>query len=89
MDKAKRLFGLATIVESDDIKQQLKDAGVELDSHESDLYALLTPESEKIIAGYANKDSVKKFKSEKDGKMWFDIPFADTDYWAEKPGISK
>lgn len=44
MDKANRVFGLATIAEEGgSLYQDLKNAGVELDNHESDLYALVTP----------------------------------------------
>jgi len=86
MDKANRVFGLATIAEEGgSLYQDLKNAGVELDNHESDLYALVTPESEKIIAKYPERRA-KKFKSEKDGKVWFDIPFAYEPFWIEKIG---
>jgi len=84
MDKAKRLLGLAIMVESDDIYQQLMDAGVELDHHESDLYAKVTPESTAIIKNYRMKDNVTVFTNKKDNKPWYDIPFAFTPFWDKK-----
>ena len=63
------------------IYQELKKAGVDLDNHESDLYAKVTPESEKIINFYDHKDNVKRFVSEIDKSQWFDIPFAFDPWW--------
>lgn len=82
--KANKLLALIGMTEEGGgIYQQLKDAGVQLDNHESDLYALVTPESEKIVAEYPHKSNVRKFKGS-DGKMWFDIPFAYEPYWDKK-----
>lgn len=61
------------------IHQQLLAAGVELDSHESDLYAKVTPESTRIVEESDHSSSM--FRSEVDGKMWFDLPFAYEPYW--------
>jgi hypothetical protein len=58
------------------IHQKLKAAGVKLDHHESDLYAIKCPESDRIIAGYKFKQNVILFTSQLDGKPWYDIPFA-------------
>jgi hypothetical protein len=62
-----------------DIYEQLKVAGVPLDNHESDLYALVTPESTKIVE--ASGKSVTTFTSQVDKKVWYDIPFAYTPWW--------
>jgi len=63
------------------IYSELKAAGVPLDSHESDLYAKVTPESETLIARYQFKGNVKRFRSQIDGTPWFDIPFAYESFW--------
>jgi hypothetical protein len=68
------------------IYEQLKEANIPLDSHESDLYAKVTPESEKIISEYKFKDNVSRFKDNINHQMWFDIPFAFRPYW-EKRGL--
>ena len=68
-----------------DIYTQLKGAGVPLDSHESDLYAKVTPEATAIIGGYQFKCNVETFVSQIDGKLWYDIPFAFTPFWESKP----
>jgi hypothetical protein len=63
----------------------LKDAGIPIDSHESDLYALKTPESERILRDYPSRANVTTFLSATDGKVWYDIPFAYIPFWAAKP----
>lgn len=68
------------------IYQQLKRAGVKLDHHESDLYAKVTPTSQRIVNSYRFKSQVKKFRSQIDGKLWFDIPFAYTPFWNKDRG---
>ena len=59
----------------------LLEAGVELDHHYSDLYAKDCEITRKILADYAWKKNSKMFKSNIDGEMWWDIPFAYTPYW--------
>ena len=69
------------------IYQTLKDAGVPLDNHESDLYAKVTPESTRIIAEYKQADTharVSMFVSHLDGERWYDIPFAYTPWWDQR-----
>ena len=63
------------------IYDELKAANLPLDNHESDLYALMTVESMKIIDNYNYKSNVKTFKSQIDGKIWYDIPFAYKPFW--------
>lgn len=58
------------------IYDQLQAAKINLDHHESDLYAEVTDISSKIIAKYPFKCNVTRFRSNIDGKLWFDIPFA-------------
>ena len=66
---------------------QLKEAGVPLDHHESDLYAKVTPESEKIVKASGHSHST--FISNIDNEKWFDIPFAFTPFWGNKPKLTK
>lgn len=65
------------------IYKQLKEAGVPLDNHESDLYAKVTPESKRIVdeAKEEGLSSVTVFKSDTDGALWYDIPFAYEPWW--------
>jgi hypothetical protein len=63
------------------IYQDLKAAGVQLDHHESDLYAKVTPESQAIVDGYRFKCNVTRFTSQIDGLRWYDIPFAYEPFW--------
>ncbi len=66
---------------------RLKDAGCDLDRHESDLYVKDTPEARAIIEAYeadggiTNKESLI---SQVDGKRWIDLPFAFQPYWDAK-----
>lgn len=56
-----------------------------IDHHnfESDLYIKKTPESTKLIAEYEFKSCVTTFRSDIDGCIWYDIPFAYAPYWEE------
>jgi len=65
------------------IYEKIMKAGIEFSSHESDLYVLKTPESEKIISGYKFKSIVSVFYGT-DKRMWYDIPFAYDPYWQKK-----
>jgi hypothetical protein len=65
------------------IYQQLKDAGVKLDHYESDLYAEITSVSIGIIQQYEFKGNVDRFRSDTDGKCYYDIPFAYDPYYTE------
>lgn len=56
------------------VYQQLVAAGVELDSHESDLYALDTPAARAIVANSGR--SWSRFISNRDGRAWLEVPFA-------------
>jgi len=60
----------------------LKDAGIPLDSHESDLYVLANPGSRAILARCGA--SFTAFRSERDGRIWLDIPFAYKPWWDAK-----
>lgn len=60
-------------------------AGVELDSHESDLYALDTSRSRAIL--YAHGKAVIPFRAT-DGRVWLDIPFGFDPFWAKVAGES-
>jgi len=66
---------------------ELKEAGCEIDNHESDLYVKDTDKSRKIITKHGLKFdgwTVQGFRSQIDGERWFDIPFAFTPYWDKR-----
>ena len=63
------------------IYEQLKAAGVPMDSHQSDLYAKKTTESQAIIAACEFRGIVKTFISQIDKTVWYDIPFAYDPFW--------
>ena len=67
-----------------DIYKELKEANINLDCHESDLYAIVCDISSAIIAKYPFKSNITRFRSEIDGKIWFDIPFAYAPFWEKK-----
>jgi len=56
----------------------------EISHYQSDLYLKVTQVSEKIIAEYEFKQSVRMFFSEVDKCYWFDIPFAFDPFWNKK-----
>lgn len=69
-----------------EIYYELKEAGVPLDSHESDLYAKVTDISKGIIDKYQFKSNVKMFRNQIDGTLWYDIPFQYAPFWESKRG---
>lgn len=56
----------------------------EISNHESDLYLKVTQVSEKLIAEYEFKKSVRMFFNQVDKCYWFDIPFAFEPFWNKK-----
>ena len=64
-----------------DVYAALIKAGIETDSHESDLYARDSVEARRVVhdCGYP----VVLFSSS-DGSMWLDLPFAYTPFWTAK-----
>jgi hypothetical protein len=71
------------------IYEELKEAGVELDHHCSDLYAKKCPASEAIVARYKFKTNVTLFRSQIDGEPWYDIPFAFDPQWDNRSVVVK
>lgn len=66
----------------------LKDAGCELDSHQSDLYVLATPKAREIVAAYEAEGHITNrspFRST-DGRLWLELPFHNKPYWEAKLG---
>ena len=61
------------------VYDELKAAGIPIDNHESDLYALYTPDSIRIVKESGHSWTV--FVSQIDGKLWLDIPFAYSPFW--------
>lgn len=70
------------------IYEDMKNLGVEIDHHESDLYVPVTDETRAIVAEYEFKTNVTTFVSQIDKKLWYDIPFAYLPYWERLPGIN-
>jgi len=66
------------------IYHDLKIAGVPLDNHESDLYALVVPASTAIVERYEHRANVRTFRSQLDGALWYDIPFAFLPWWEKR-----
>lgn len=51
----------------------------DIDVHDSDLYLKVSDKSTELVNQMKDKDSglLSKFKSQTDGKMWYEIPFAN------------
>lgn len=57
-------------------------AGVPLDYHESDLYVKDCPEARAILARFPGSANIAHwFRSQLDGAIWWDIPFAYLPWW--------
>ncbi len=68
------------------IHETMKNLGVEISSHYSDLYVPVTEETRTALKNAKPKPYFGTFRSNIDGKMWFDISFAFDPYW-EKVGV--
>ncbi len=63
----------------------IKSAGIDFNSHETDLYIPVTEETRAILAQFPlNKGNATIFRNQIDGKMWFDVPFAYVPAWEAK-----
>lgn len=62
------------------IHKELKKLGIEIKTHYSDLYVLVTEETTKLVKDYDYAESVTKFISEIDNKQYFNIPLANEDF---------
>lgn len=69
-----------------DIYKEMQSTGVEIASHESDLYVPVTAATRAIVDRYTSRDIVTTFTDQATGKLWFDIPFAYTPFWEAKSG---
>lgn len=62
--------------------ESLKESGVPIDNHYSDLYFLKTPESVAILKRFPLKHGLATmFKSQIDGKIWVEVPFSFDPFW--------
>ena len=75
---------LAELYKDVTLYDALKSAGVPLDNHYSDLYVEVNDTSRAILRHYGAPQI--SFRSNLDGKVWFDVPFAFDPYWVEKTG---
>jgi hypothetical protein len=57
----------------------------EISHHQSDLYLKVNGVSETLVSNYMYKSSVKRFISQIDKTLWFDIPFAYDPFWDNCP----
>ncbi len=62
------------------VYQKAKAAGLQIDSHESDLYLKDSPEAQKILRE-ENATTARRFISQVDGLMWWDVPFEFDPFW--------
>lgn len=69
------------------IYQKAKEIGIEIDSHETDLYLKDCQESRKLIEEYEFKNNVTKFRSQIDKCLWFDVPFAYDPAWEKRQKV--
>jgi len=64
------------------IYTNLRDAGIPIDSYESDLYCKFTKESAEIVKDSGLK--VHTFMNELDHTLWYDIPFMYDPWWENR-----
>lgn len=54
------------------------------DAYGSDLFLKVTPISTELIAQYDFKENVKKFYDAIDHELWYELPFANVDWWFKR-----
>lgn len=54
------------------------------ESSGSDLFLKVTPVSKELVAQYEFKENVKKFRDNIDHELWYEIPFANCDWWESR-----
>lgn len=59
-------------------------AGIPTENHCSDLYLPVTEETRRLVREYDHKKNVTAFRSQCDGRIWYDIPFAYSPFWEAK-----
>ena len=59
-------------------------AGLEIDNHESDLYLKDCEQARIIVAEHEFASNVTRFRSQIDGGIWFDVPFAYDPWWQKR-----
>jgi hypothetical protein len=73
-------------METPTLYQAMVDAGIPIDSHETDLYFLSSPHALAILGRYPNQKAIAKgFRSALDGKQWVEVPFAYDPGWRSLP----
>jgi len=65
------------------VYHDLKEAGLPLDNHESDLYVKDSPEARAILAKHGQKYSA--FMSQIDNKRWLEVPFGYLPFFGHTP----
>lgn len=85
VDKAKQALWWAKYPRG--LYQAMQEAGVEIDSHESDLYVKETPAADAVIEEAMRHDSAPcftRFRSSVDGSVWLDFPFMFVPWWESR-----
>lgn len=66
-----------------------KALNIPIDNHESDLYIPVTETTQALVEQYEFRSNVKTFKSQIDGQLWYDIPFAYLPFWEARQDRSE
>lgn len=68
-----------------DCLQFLESEGMQIDNHESDLYLPVTRSTSLLLSAFGLRGTV--FTSNIDGKLWYDLPFQNRDWWNNKARV--
>jgi hypothetical protein len=73
-------------IDINNIYEEAKKLGVEMDHHQSDLYIPVTPETRELVCRYKSRANVTTFKNQLTKnkffhELWYDIPFAYSPFW--------
>lgn len=62
--------------------------GAGIDSHESDLYVTVTPETRALVEQYTFTATITEFRSPVDGRWWFEVPFGFIPFWETRSKVT-
>lgn len=61
-------------------------AGIQIDSHESDLYFPVTEQTTAILAKFpTEKEIARTFQHTVKNQLWYEVPFGFLPFWDKKP----
>lgn len=76
------------MTEKMELFDKVRELGIKYDSHYSDLYLPVNPQTSALLKEYGITASTFKYNLDEDkGSLWYDVPFHYLPYWYNKTGV--